>query len=304
MQIDLFPARSFHQVGRRNHQEDARFPDSDQSPADSRTFIVCDGVGGLAHGEIASSTVAHAIGEFMESMDLSQELDPHDFGPALAAANDSLRNFRNQSTGNMATTLTCVAFHAGGALCAHIGDSRIYQIRPGVGIIYRSNDHSLVNSLVHSGVITPEEVENHPQSNVITRCMGFIDDHLEEPSAAVINISDIQPDDYFFLCSDGVTAKISDKKLTEIISFDISDEEKIEILATLSENSHDNNTAYLIHIDNVEGGEISDENDIEPESPSQTKSLESPPDQIMEIHPRQPSHKNSISSFLKNIFRR
>ena len=102
----------------------------------------------------------------------------------------------------MGTTMTFVCFHQGGCMMAHIGDSRIYQVRPGQGIVYRSEDHSLVNSMVRAGVISPEQSIDHPQSNVITRCMEPKDPDRDRCMATVVSTTDVRRGDYFLLCTD------------------------------------------------------------------------------------------------------
>ena len=157
-------------------------------------------------------------------------------------------------------------------MMAHIGDSRIYQVRPGHGIIYRSEDHSLVNSLVHNGIITPEQAVNHPQSNVITRYMGPKETDRDRCMATVVNTKDIQKNDYFFLCSDGVLHNLSDEELVAILSSDKSNQEKNDIIAAKSFSSSDNNTAILINVADV----IDDSNEDEaPFEGSQTRPIKS-----------------------------
>jgi protein phosphatase len=251
MEISLRQPYSFCQVGRRGNQEDARYPDDD-TPQDCKpAFIVCDGVGGQDKGEIASRTVADAIGKYMLKVDLTTPFTDRTFQKVLDYAYSSLNKQFEAVSREMATTLTFVCFHKNGAFCAHMGDSRIYHVRPGVGIIYQSEDHSLVNALVHSGNLTPEEAINHPKSNVITRCMGYAEKGAARPTATTIQIDDIEAGDYFFLCTDGVLHKLDDTELLTIFSSDKTDKEKINLIATKSKNSSDNNTAYLIGIESV-----------------------------------------------------
>jgi protein phosphatase len=251
MEILLRQPFSFCQLGSRNNQEDARFPDDD-APQDCKpAFIVCDGVGGQDKGEVASRTVADAIGNYMSKVNLTKPFTAQDFQKVLNYAYASLNKQLETVSREMATTLTFVCFHQNGAFCAHMGDSRIYHVRPGVGILYQSEDHSLVNVLVHSGNLTPEEAINHPKSNVITRCMGYVENDSDRPTATTLQIDDIEAGDYFFLCSDGVLHKLDDTELFTILSSDTTDKEKINLIAKESENSSDNNTAYLIGIESV-----------------------------------------------------
>lgn len=253
MKITLGQPHSFYQLGRRGNQEDARFPDTDSPSATASCYVVCDGVGGLEKGELASRCVAGTLGELMAGVDLSQPFTARQFGKVLGQTYDALDKLTAANSGSdMGTTLTFVCFSADGAFCAHIGDSRIYQIRPGVGAVYRSDDHSLVNALVKSGEIKAEEAENHPLSNVITRCMGTVEGKSRHSAATTYMTSDVLPGDYFFLCSDGVLHCVNDEELVDILSDkNKTDKEKTEILARKCHTSSDNNTAILIPVAQV-----------------------------------------------------
>ena len=248
MIIEIDSVYSFHQIGKRENQEDSRYPDVDNPPTDTPVFVVCDGVGGCEKGEVASANVCESIGKSMANHDSQEEFSDKDFQNVLRKAYDSLDKASNESTRGMGTTLTFLTFHSNGVMAAHIGDSRIYQIRPGEGLIYRSEDHSLVNALLRSGNISPDQVKGHPKSNVITRCMSANDGVRERDDATAVNLSDVAPGDYFLLCSDGVTSEWDDEDLIDLYSSDRSDEEKIKILAEKSAESADNNTAIQIHV--------------------------------------------------------
>lgn len=301
MEILLKQPYSFCQKGRRSNQEDARFPDDDSPQGVKPAFVVCDGVGGQDKGEIASRTVADAIGDYMDNVDLTKPFDVSDFSKVLEYVYSRLDKAMGHNNREMATTMTFVCFHANGVFCAHMGDSRIYHIRPGVGIMYQSEDHSLVNALVHSGNITPEEAINHPQSNVITRCIGYVEKGSEKPSATTMQIEDVEDGDYFFLCSDGVLHKIDDSKLYNILSSDVSDKNKIEQLADLSKDSSDNNTAYLICVEKVlyanESKDEAENNDVSDTTPLSNRSGMS-----QEAFPHQMTTGKRISNFLKDLF--
>ncbi|MCM1140796.1 MAG: protein phosphatase 2C domain-containing protein [Muribaculum sp.] len=258
MKILLKQPYSFHQLGKRANQEDARFPDEDAPQDYKSAYVVCDGVGGQEKGEIASRIIANAIGEEMQKADLSVPFTVNDFESVMSEAYSVLKRSMKEYGSGMATTMTFVCFHSAGTFVAHIGDSRIYHVRPGVGILYKSDDHSLVDALVHSGNLTPEEAENHPQSNIITRCIGKISSNGNGPSIDTYQISDVEPNDYFFLCSDGVCHCLGDQQLFAILSSPDSDNEKINTISSICDKSSDNNTAYLIGIEDV----IYDETEI------------------------------------------
>ena len=266
MDIQLNTSYSFCQQGHRDYQEDSRYPDTDRIPGNQRFFIVCDGVGGCDKGEVASQTVCQSIAKAMAGTDFTSDFTNQHFHKVLDAAYNALDKMANDDNRDMGTTMTFVCFHAGGCTMAHIGDSRIYQVRPGEGIIYRSDDHSLVNSMVHNGMLTPDEAENHPQNNVITRYMESVEADQNRCTATVMRTEDVKAGDYFLLCTDGVLYCISDDELQLLLLGDKSDEEKMKELADICLDSEDNNTAWLISIQSVTPAEEADSDNEATES--------------------------------------
>lgn len=265
MIFTLRQPQSFIEIGRKDNQEDYLWPLPANVTADQRVFILCDGVGGQEKGEVASMTAATAIGEYLTNhWPANGEVTKELFNEALAAGYDALdeADGGSDSVRKMATTMTCLVLHSGGALLAHIGDSRIYHLRPSLadpargtsGIMHQTYDHSLVNDLLRVGEITEEEAETFPRKNVITRAMlpGLERRHR----ADIVNLTDVKAGDYFFLCSDGVLEQISNANLDEIIADSrLSDEEKIAAIhAICFGNTRDNHTCWLVPIENVEGG--------------------------------------------------
>ena len=302
MKIYLNQPYSFCQLGKRGNQEDARYPDMDKPDKSQPFYVVCDGVGGCDDGEMASHAVCDAFGKCLKHTDWTQTFEVADFRKALDDAYSALYKVAGKHSKDMATTLTFICFHREGALVAHIGDSRIYHIRPEVGILYRSDDHSLVNALVHSGNLTPDEAENHPQSNYITRCMGWVKEDEERAQATVLQIADIEAGDYFILCTDGVLHNTTDDMLVEIVSEDVSDGEKCMKLATICKDSSDNNTAYILSVGKVLREEEPASSLVTPNA-NETVSLRSQ-DVAVDVMPRNSlSAKDKVSRFLKTLFR-
>ena len=304
MKIKINQPYSFYQLGRRDNQEDARFPDSDKPENPLPFFVVCDGVGGLDKGEVASRTVCESFEETLSEFDWSEKLEVSDFENALGKAYEALSDVVNSSTKDMATTMTFVGFHRGGATMAHIGDSRIYHIRPEVGIMYRSDDHSLVNALVRSGNITAEQAINHPQSNFITRSMSCVDAGDDYSAATLVETTDINAGDYFFLCTDGVLDRVSDEKLLMILEKQVSDAEKCGELARLSADSSDNNTAMLIGVSSVESepeDEIQEDENSKKEESSETTALHRRTDVAIEVTIK---NKNTIGKTISKFFKK
>lgn len=260
MKITIRQPKSFSEIGRKDNQEDFLWPNPSTVTKENRVFVMCDGVGGQDKGEVASETAATALGTYLtEHQSEDGIVTKADFEEALSYAYDEMDKVDTGAVKKMGTTMTCLVLHKGGALVAHIGDSRIYHVRPSLaskegrtGIIYQSADHSLVNDLLRAGEITEEEVVNFPQKNVITRAMQ---PHLERRyKADIYEINDVESGDYFFLCCDGVLEQLTNDKLGEILAnVTLNDDGKIAaIKAVCDERTRDNYTCWLVPIDKVE----------------------------------------------------
>ena len=240
-----------YQIGKRSNQEDAIFPKIGNASENDRLFIVCDGMGGHESGEVASNSVCQSISSYLKDVN-PDTFSTEDFKKALESAYDNLDALDKDSDNprKMGTTLTFLYLGNNSVIIAHIGDSRVYQLRRHkkgtVSIVHRTEDHSLVNDLIKAEIITEEEAKTHPRRNVITRA---IQPNLERCKATIFETKDVRNDDYFFLCSDGVLESIDDRILIRILESNASNEDKIEeIKKRCSENSKDNNSAYLIQI--------------------------------------------------------
>ena len=260
MKIEIKEPQWYWQKGNRENQEDALYPTDydEQHPF----FVVCDGVGGNDCGEVASNLVCETFEEYLTGMFVKGgTLDVKTFEDVLTLIWEKLYDNRKISQ-TMATTLAFAAITSDGVFVAHIGDSRVYQIRPSEGIIFQTEDHSLVNELLKNKLITLEEVENHPKRNVITRCMNVQKNCRGYDEATINIIRNVEAGDIFLICSDGVYDEIDDKNIAGILSEGISLSEKREKLAKSTANSKDNNTAILIEISSVEKGEDDNEGNI------------------------------------------
>lgn len=293
MEIKIGLPLSFSEIGQKDNQEDFVFPSPNDVKQKDRVFILCDGMGGHSHGEVASRTVATALGQYMKwhfpsEGSLTKEL----FLEGLNYAYGQLNMVDDGSPKKMGTTLTFVAFHADGCFCAHIGDSRIYLVRPSEKrIIYRSEDHSLVNDLIRSGELTPEEAATYPHKNVITRAMQ---PNQEKPAKAEMrNITDIKSGDYVFLCCDGILENLTDDKLVNILSTPgIDDVRKLAAIKNLClGRTKDNFTCYLIPVQSVTGEFV----DYKATRPVLTDSQESE-NNALDVPQESHSKKNNLLS--------
>ena len=269
-------AYSLQELGQRANQEDSLFPALGKSTSDDRLFVLCDGMGGHEKGEIASATVCETISRvILSTWHPDEALSDELFQQALSLAFDALDVKDNGEERKMGTTLTFLCLHAKGATVAHIGDSRIYQLRPAsknspAQIVFRTQDHSLVNDLVKIGEITEEEAKHHPQKNVITRAMQPCQEHRTK--ADIAHLTDIKPGDYFFMCSDGMLEQSTDDNILNIITKpNTTDEQKLEMLRLVTDENKDNHTAHLVHIDKVDDSVASSEPTGYPSSEQHTK---------------------------------
>lgn len=252
MKFKISQPLAIHQLGSRTNQEDSIFPVLNTATAADRMFILCDGMGGHESGEIASSTVCETISKYiLGHFNADEPLDDSLLEEAITEAYTAVNAQDSTGQKNMGTTLTFLCFHKGGCTVAHIGDSRIYHLRPSTNeILYRSRDHSLVYDLFEVGEISFDEIKTAKNKNVITRVIMA---NQERPSKAdIVHITNIQPGDYFYLCSDGMLEQMDDKALMEIFASDKTDEQKRSILIGETVDNSDNHSAYVIHVESVE----------------------------------------------------
>ena len=248
MKIQLYQPISIHEVGGRENQEDALWREG--ATADDRLFIVCDGMGGHENGEVASQTFSSALGKwFDDNVMCDSELTDDQLLAAIDYAYKELDRKDNSSFKKMGTTLTLLYIHSRGVTAAHIGDSRIYHIRPSDRILYQSRDHSLVYDLYQAGEIKYEEMATHPQKNVITKAVTPGEENRATPD--IIHITDIKAGDYFYMCSDGMLERMSNGELFGVFSAPVSDEEKRQELIRATDGNADNHTAWIIHVESV-----------------------------------------------------
>ncbi len=223
-------------VGKRANNEDAF------GFIDGFIYVVCDGVGGNEKGEIASRIVKDTFLDFSKS-----QFDfPLEEGLRFSEGNLSQYLEENPDARGMATTLTVLQLLSDSIHIAWVGDSRIYQFRKG-SILYKTEDHSWVNEAVMAGIITPEEAINHPKSNIITRA---VQGQFKPTELATNVLTDVDEDDIFLLCSDGILESWSDEELNNLF---FTENDCNKIVTLLKErcaiHSRDNYTALVIKME-------------------------------------------------------
>lgn len=244
MKISLYPPLSIHEIGQRPNQEDSIIQ------WNNRLFVLCDGMGGHEKGELASQTVCQSLATWFEqNVNSDAPFTDDQLREALEYGYQQLDQYADGSPKQMGTTITLLYLHAKGITAAHIGDSRIYHIRPNIGVLYQSRDHSLAFDLFQSGEITYEEMLNFTQKNVITRAMTPGEDNRHRPD--IIHISDIQPGDYFYMCSDGMLEQMSNDELVTLLSSNTKDDDKLRQLIAATSGNQDNHSAWFIHVKDI-----------------------------------------------------
>ncbi len=257
MEFQLHQPQAINELGNRSNQEDAIYPVMGEASADQRVFVVCDGMGGLDKGEVASEAVSKALGEMAKAIcDVVPKFSDDDFRQCLSKAYNALDAADTKREATMGTTMTFLCFHDGGCLVAHIGDSRVYHLRPSLGpengVLFRTRDDSLVQQMYENGEITYEEMRTSPKKNIILK--GMQPHQMVRTTATLTHITDVKPGDYFYLCTDGMLEKMDDRELVGILSGSESDELKRQRLIEATATNSDNHSAYLIQVKEVGEG--------------------------------------------------
>jgi PPM family protein phosphatase len=172
-------------------------------------FAVADGMGGAQAGEVASKLAAAALEEAgPDSLTGEEKLVE-----LIQEANRRVHDRANSdpATSGMGTTITAALVEGNRVIFGHVGDSRAYLVRDG-RMEQLTEDHSLVNELLKSGKLSPEEAETHPQRSVITRAVGT------DPDVDVDTfVIEGQVGDVFLICSDGLTDMVDDETILEVL---------------------------------------------------------------------------------------
>jgi serine/threonine protein phosphatase PrpC len=210
-------------------------------------FVVADGMGGHAGGDVASAIAIHRISEIDK-----QYTSAHDavfaLQSALIAANSLLAEtvFEHNELTGMGTTVSGILRVGHQIALAHIGDSRIYRLR-GTTLEQISADHTFVQRLVDSGRITPEEAAVHPRRSVLMRVLGDVDAAPEIDTTVL----DTAPGDRWLICSDGLSSYVSDDKIEHALATVPGAEAAAERLVkeSLDAGAPDNVTVVIVDID-------------------------------------------------------
>ena len=212
----------------------------------SKLFVVADGMGGHAAGEIASSLLISTIQELLTPK-LGDVLTGEDLSDALQKANQRIldKAAADKSCSGMGTTASILYINEGSCIWAHVGDSRIYCYRQGQ-LLQLTQDHSFVADLLAQGSITKEEAQNHPQRNLLTRAVG-----VELPVKVDTGRMCMEAGDSFLLCTDGLTNMVSEVQLEHIMNTASAGKADDMVQAALLAGGTDNITVIVVAVDHV-----------------------------------------------------
>ncbi|NMN00849.1 phosphoprotein phosphatase [Bifidobacterium sp. DSM 109958] len=199
-----------------------RSNNQDSSFAGEHLLAICDGMGGHAGGDTASTIAIRSLAHIEHNDSTSGSKDPaavktvaEMMENSVLAAHDAIvgKARRERKLSGMGTTVTAVALVAGYWVLAHIGDSRAYLLRDG-HLIRMTKDHSYVQHLIDTGRITPAEAKNHPQRNVVMRVLGDFD--IDPRPDVSVHVA--RPTDRWLLCSDGLCGVLADSTIATTLA--------------------------------------------------------------------------------------
>ncbi len=244
-------AGSTHVGMKRSHNEDSLL-----LLPEHNLWIVADGMGGHACGEVASDLAVKTVAEFFEETAKDDEItwpyklqkDKH-YQENRLITGVMLANLRIWETAQadptkkgMGTTIVATLFENEGVYVAHVGDSRVYRISDGE-ISQVTEDHSLLNDYLKMKELTPEEIKKFPHKNVIVRALGMretvkVDSQFIRPKAG----------DIFLLCSDGLSGMVTDDDLLKIVQQNSEDLDAAcsELIAEANKNGGVDNITVIL----------------------------------------------------------
>lgn len=196
--------------------------------------VVCDGMGGANAGNVASEIAVKGISEYLlKSYRTAMSVNDIEklLINAISSANIEIydMSLKNPELSGMGTTVVIAVVRNGRAVIAHVGDSRIYLISDDIKQLTR--DHSIVQSMIENGTITPNEAKKHPRKNIITRALG-----AEEKVAVDSDVLDVDSGQSLLLCTDGLSNFVESAEMLEIFK-----NNEIENVAELLVNTANKN---------------------------------------------------------------
>jgi PPM family protein phosphatase len=214
---------------------------------DRGLFVVADGMGGHAAGEVASEMAVQIVCRELRGLDdlTGGDVLPH-VGDTLRMANRLIheRTITEVDKQGMGTTASVLLLAGGRYVIGQVGDSRVYLLRDGA-MAQLTKDHSYVQEQVDAGFLTPEQARFHPYSNVITRCVGASPEVEPDVYAGECRVGDV-----FLVASDGLTGMVDDRRLQALLLSRAEPDRKVSALIAEANGRGglDNITAIVVHV--------------------------------------------------------
>jgi len=217
-------------------------------------FIVADGMGGHAAGEVASEMAVEMVSHDLSDLNDLEATDSHErVAHALRDANRAVyeRTRTERDKLGMGSTVSALLLSETRYVVGHVGDSRIYLVRDGQ-MRQLTKDHSLVQEQVDAGLLTPEQARRHPQSNVITRCIGMADEIEPDVFDGAVRVGDA-----FLLASDGLTGMVEDRRIQQLLVSRAKPERIVDALIQEANvnGGNDNITAVVVRVLSAESSD-------------------------------------------------
>ncbi len=214
-------------------------------------FIVADGMGGHAAGEVASEMAVQIVARGLDGIiGRDDQVAAQMMRSAIIRANTDIyqRTMNEPEKRGMGTTATAMVINGNRYLVGQVGDSRAYLYRSGQ-LEQVTKDHSYVQEQVDAGNLTPEQARTHPYSNVITRCVGANSEVLPD-----IYMGTLEAQDVYLLASDGLTGMLEDDELLTILNTEDTPAAMVDNLVSEANRRGglDNITVIIVRIDKLE----------------------------------------------------
>lgn len=254
MALKIRYAGNTHVGMKRSHNEDNLAVVQEEN-----LYMVADGMGGHASGEVASKMAVDTVADFFREtakdeditwpykMEKGRKYEENRLTAGIKLANLRIFETAAQNTGQrgMGTTIVALAFSGNTAFLGHVGDSRIYRLR-GDDLEQVTEDHSLLNDYIKMKDLTEQEIENFPHKNVIVRALG-----MKETVQVDVQHEDPEVNDLYLLCSDGLNGMVTDEDIRKLMVDNRNDLEKCctELIQAANDGGgNDNVTVVLVEV--------------------------------------------------------
>lgn len=215
-------------------------------------IVICDGMGGLAKGELASATVIRRFSDWFEKElpkrfeNFSWQSLADEWTKIIREQNEKLLQYGKSISVNLGTTLSAILIIEGKYMIVHVGDSRIYEISDSVKLL--TEDQTYVNREIKAGRMTPQEAAVNPKRNMLLQCVGASREVNPD-----IKYGNVTPNTVYMLCSDGFRHVLTDSEIyenfnpTNITSTDAMKQNSDYLIDTVKKrNERDNITVTLL----------------------------------------------------------